>query len=200
MRFTVPAQTMVGLVALIGLNPISAATAAAQSPVSTLEELRRELTPGDVVTVVDNAGEEVAGRLVRFGDRDLELVVQPRTNRAKSRQPLTIAIPLANLRSLDRPRDPSKDGALTGMAIGGGAVLALSLYALAVDRNEADEWGPTYLGVGGVFAGIGAITGWAIDRAHSKRHIRFSAVLNGARRSRGPINSRTTAIAVTFRH
>jgi hypothetical protein len=58
--------------------------------------------------------------------------------------------------------------------------LAMFVWAVSVDRNEIDEWGPTYLALGGVYTGIGALAGWAIDFAHSKPHIRFDAPSTGA--------------------
>ena len=48
-------------------------------------------------------------------------------------------------------------------------------YAAAVDRNEMDEWAAGYVVAGAVFTGLGALAGWAIDRAHSKPHVRYDA-------------------------
>jgi hypothetical protein len=34
---------------------------------------------------------------------------------------------------------------------------------VAADRNEIDNWAPTYLGYGVASGGIGALIGWAAD-------------------------------------
>ena len=41
--------------------------------VATLDELRRELSAGDFISVVQTTGDSVRGRLRRFGDADLDL-------------------------------------------------------------------------------------------------------------------------------
>lgn len=161
--------------------------------VVTMDELRRELRPGDVISVVRTTGGAVRGRLRRIGDADIDL--QPETRQAPSteRRPLDLTIPLSAMLALERPRDSSRNGALIGAGIGAGLTLAGFTYAAAVDANEIDEWGPMYLAMGGLYTGLGALAGWAIDRAHSKPHIRFDApsprtvtVRAGPLRSRGP--------------
>ncbi len=73
------------------------------------------------------------------------------------------------------------------------------VYAAAVDYNEIDEWAPAYLAIGGIFSGVGALAGWAIDRAHSKPHIRFNAAPMGSVRIHlGPLPGRGARIAVAF--
>jgi len=64
---------------------------------------------------------------------------------------------------------------LIGAGIGGGLVLGMFVYAAAVDFNEIDEWAPMYLAMGAVYTGVGALVGWAIDSAHSKPLVRFTA-------------------------
>ncbi|HEX7778194.1 MAG TPA: hypothetical protein VF424_03090, partial [Vicinamibacterales bacterium] len=154
MRFGNTATNLLAVVAVVGLDLVGGDTAAAQSQVNTLDELRRELTVGDVVTAVNAAGESVTGRLVRVDDNTLELVLESPRGKARATGGLHVTIPLVDLRGLDRPRDSTKDGVLLGAAIGGGSALAMFLYAIAVDRNEVDEWGPVYLAVGGAFTGV----------------------------------------------
>jgi hypothetical protein len=158
---------------------IGASFALAQVSVATLDELRRELSPGDVISVVQTTGDPVIGRLRRFGDTDLD--IQAGTGRtAGQRRPLAdIRIPHGAIQSLERPRDSTRNGALIGAGIGGGYALAMFVWAISVDRNEIDEWGPIYLAAGGVSTGIGALAGWAIDRAHSKPHVRFDRPRTG---------------------
>jgi hypothetical protein len=53
---------------------------------------------------------------------------------------------------------------------------------VAVDRHEMDEWAAGYVVAGAVFGGVGALVGWAIDRAHSKPHVQFVADSRASRR------------------
>lgn len=162
--------------------------------VATLEDLRRELSPGDVISVVQTTGDSVKGQLRRFGDADLDL--QAETQQAPQEQ---LKIPLSAIQSLERPRDSSRNGALIGAGIGGGVSLAMFVYAAAVDYNEIDEWGPTYLAIGGLYTGLGALAGWAIDRAHSKSHIRFHAPSQGTVTIRAvPLLSKGQGIAMVL--
>ena len=158
---------------IVVLVVIGAAPARAQVRVTTLEELRHELSPGDVISLVQSSGETVSGRLVRFGDTALDIRSEIREDTGKRR--LDITVPLATIRSMERPRDSSRNGLLIGAGIGGGFVMGMFAYAAAVDFNEIDEWAPMYLAMGAVYTGVGALVGWAIDAAHSKPHIRFNA-------------------------
>ena len=88
---------------------------------------------------------------------------------------------------------------LIGAGIGGGFSLAMFVYAAAVDYNEIDEWGPTYLAAGGIFTGLGALAGWAIDRAHSKPQIGFDAPFPGTVTLRAaPLRSRGPGMAMVL--
>ena len=176
MRLTSSVAGWLALVAIDALAPVVTAHAAAQVRVATLDELRRELSTGDLVSIVGSEPHAIKGRLTRVGDADLGLLVEPPVAGAESGRRLDVTIPYSALRSLERPRDSAKNGALIGAGIVGGFVLAMFTYALTVDRNELDEWGPTYLAAGSIMTGIGALAGWVIDRAHSKRHIRFARV------------------------
>ena len=147
--------------------------------VATLDELRRELVPGDFVSVVQTTGESVSGRLQKFGDTDLDIQAETQVTTGVQRRRLNVTLPLGTLRSLERPRDSSRNGALIGAGVGGGFALGMFAWAFSVDRNELDEWGPGYLAGAGFFTGLGALAGWAIDRAHSKPHIRFDAPSGG---------------------
>jgi hypothetical protein len=122
-----------------------------------------------VISVVQTTGRSITGRLQRFGDTDLEIQAGER------RRPLDVTIPLSAIQSLERPRDSPRNGALIGAGVGAGLTLAQFVWAAAVDYNEIDEWGPTYLAMGGIYTGLGALAGWAIDLAKSKPHIRFDA-------------------------
>ena len=158
---------------IVALVTIGTSPALAPARQATLEELRHELSPGDFISLVQTSGESVTGRLVGFGDAALDIRSEIREDTGKHR--LNITVPLATIRSLERPRDSSRNGLLIGAGIGGGLVLGMFVYAAAVDYNEIDEWAPMYLAMGAVYTGVGALVGWAIDAAHSKPHVRFKA-------------------------
>jgi hypothetical protein len=167
--------------------------------VATLDELRRELSPGDVISVVQTTGDSVRGRLRRFGDTDIDLETETQQAAPEEGRPPALTIPLSAIQALERPRDPSRNGALIGAGIGGGAALAVFVYAAAVDYNEIDEWGPTYLAIGGIYTGLGALAGWAIDRARSRPHIRFDAPSPGTVTIRAvPLLSRGPGMAMVL--
>jgi hypothetical protein len=158
---------------IVALVTIGGLPALAQVREATLEQLRHELGPGDFISLVQTSGESVTGRLVGFGDSALDIRSEIREDTVKQR--LNITVPLATIRSLERPRDSSRNGLLIGAGIGGGFVLGMFVYAAAVDYNEIDEWAPMYLAMGAVYTGVGALVGWAIDSAHSKPRVRFNA-------------------------
>jgi hypothetical protein len=177
-----------------------AAPALAQPRATTLDELHRELAPGDAVSLVQTSGEKVTGRLLRLGASDLDVrITQPAAGQPQRR--LDVTIPLDAIQLLERPRDSPRNGMLIGAGVGAGFVGTMFVYAVAVDRNEIDEWAPIYLGYGVLFTGVGALVGWAIDAGHSKPPVRFDK--SGAETTRislVPLGSRGRgmALAVSF--
>ena len=141
--------------------------------VATPDELRQALGPGDDISVLLANGKAFRGRLleVRASELDIRAEVQPSPDHPGRRQDTTI--PLSAIRLLERPRDAVDDGAWLGAGIGAGGTGAMFIYALSTDRNEFDEWGTSYIIVGLIYAGIGALIGAVIDGAHSKPVIRF---------------------------
>jgi len=157
-----------------GFWPNGASTALAQTRVTSLEQLKRELATGDFITIVPKVGEPVAGRLTRLGPSDLDLRrVGRRTTPDQKTQDVTIA--LEAIQSLERRRDSARNGAMIGAGIGAGVGCAFFVQALVVDRNEVDEWAAAYAGATAISVGLGALIGWAIDAAHSKPHLMFDA-------------------------
>jgi hypothetical protein len=152
---------------------LAATPALAQTQVATLEDLRRELVPGDSIVIVQTAGESVKGRLLRFGETDLDVRIVPPPGPGEPRPELDIKIPFEAIHSLDRPPDATRNGALVGAGIGAGVAVAIFARAVAIDRNEMGEWAPMYLGLGAAFTGIGWLIGRAIDSGISKSHVRF---------------------------
>jgi hypothetical protein len=173
-RSTLAHVTLVGATLIAAGGSIGASPCIAQTRVTSIEGLRRELAPGDLIAVVPAVGEPLSGRLMRLGLADLEIrPVNTRTSNQRGPQDVTLA--LTALQSLERPRDPVRNGAARGAVIGAGFAGAMFVHAMVVDRNELDEWAHLYLGFTAMSTGIGALLGWAIDAAHSKPHIRFDA-------------------------
>jgi hypothetical protein len=159
---------------IVILGVIGAAPCIAQTPVTSLDELRRELSAGDFITVVPSVGQPVAGWLVRVGNVDLDVrVVDKRTRQQRGTRDVTI--PLDAIQSLERPRDSARNGAALGAGIGAGIGGAMFVRAIVIDRNEVDEWATSYIGAAAACAAIGALIGWAVDTARSKPHVTFDA-------------------------
>ena len=196
MRCTLAHVTFVSLTLIIAVGAIGASPCVAQTRVTSLEELRRELASGDFITVVPAGGQPVAGRLMRLGSVDLDVrLVNKRTPRDRGPQDVTIA--LNDIQSLERPRDSARNGAAIGAGIGAGFGGAMFVHAIVIDRNEMDEWATLYVGAAAVCTGIGALIGWAMDTANSKPHIRFDASSEGRTKvSVQPMYSRGRGIAL----
>jgi hypothetical protein len=169
-RFTL-AYAVLPISTLIGA--IGASPCIAQTRVTSLEELRHALAPGDSIIIVPADGQPVIGRLTRLGEAALDLrVVNKRA--PQERGPRNVTVPLNTIQSLERRRDSVRNGAAVGAGIGAGFGGAMFTYAYVTDRNEIDEWSPLYVGAAVVCTGIGALIGWAIDAASSKPHIMFA--------------------------
>ena len=195
MRSTLAHVTLVSST-LIVFGSIGATPGIAQTRVTSLEELRRELATGDFITVVPAVGRPVAGRLIRLGSVDLDVRLV-HTGTSRERGPRDVTVALDALQSLERPRDSARNGAGIGAGIGAGFGGAMFVHAIVIDRNEMDEWATLYAGATAVCTGIGALIGWAMDAAHSKPHIRFDASSEGRTKvSVQPVYSRGRGIAL----
>ena len=169
----------------------------AQLRVTTLSDLQQTLAPGDSISLMRTSGEVVTGRLLRFGLSDLDVrpAIRPAAGQPVSRLDLTV--PFETIQSLERLRDSTRNGMLIGAGIGAGFVGAMFAYAVAVDRNEIDEWGPIYLGYGVLFTGVGGLIGWAIDARHAKPYARFDRpVVETTKISLVPLGSRGRGMAL----
>ena len=162
------------LLLIVALAAGGAHPCVAQPRSVTLEQLRQELAPGDVVTVVPAVGAPVAGRLTRLGVGNLELLLVE-GHGPSDRDRRDVTFPLGALRSIERPRDPARNGAFLGAVIGAATGGALFLGALIVDRNGIDEWAAPYAGVAAACTVVGGLVGWSLDAARSKPHLRYEA-------------------------
>ena len=71
---------------IVALCLIGPSPALAQVRVATLEELRRELSPGDFISLVQTTGDSVRGRLVRVADTALDIRAETRQVTGKKRE------------------------------------------------------------------------------------------------------------------
>jgi hypothetical protein len=140
----------------------------------SFDHLRTLIEVGSTVKVADDRGREVRGVIARLSD-SLTLVVDTRE----------LQLEAAEIRRIERAGDSLRDGALRGFGQGllwygtivGGACL------LAGCQADAGDW-LEIASVAGVFGGIGAGVGIAVDamvpgwqvvyRAHANRSSRFS--------------------------
>ncbi len=198
MRSALAHVTFVSSTLIVGFGTIGASPCSGQTRVTSVEELRRELTAGDFVIIVPAGEQPVAGRLMRLGTVDLDVrLVNKRTSQDRRPRNVILTVPLDNIRSLERPRDSARNGAAVGAGIGAGFAGAMFVHAFVIDRNEMDEWATPYVGAAAVCTGIGALIGWAMDAASSKPHIRFDASSVGRTKvSLPPVFSRRRGIAL----
>ena len=177
---------------------VCAAPCIAQTRPTSLAELERELAGGDLITVVPASGQPIAGRVMRVTADSLEIrpAGKPAVQGTASRD---LTISLTAIQSLERPRDPVRNGALIGAGAGAGVGGAMFVAAFVVDRNEMDEWAPFYLGATAVCTGVGALIGWAVDAARSKPHLRFDAASGRSTTLRvQPLRSRGVGIGLAM--
>jgi hypothetical protein len=147
---------------------------AAQTRLTSPEELQRELAAGDVITVVPASGPRVSGKLLRQTAAGLE--IRPADKRhVRGAAPRDLTIRLDAIQWLERPRDPVRNGVIVGTGTGAAVGGAMFITAFVIDRNEMDEWAPFYLGATAVCAGIGALIGWTVDAANSKPYLIYLA-------------------------
>ena len=196
MRSTLAHVTLVSSTLIVAFGAIGASACIAQTRVTSLEELRRQLATDDFITVVPAGGQPVAGRLTRLGSTDLAVrLVNKRTQQERGQRDVTIA--LNAIQSLERPRDSARNGAALGAGIGAGFGGVMFIHAIVTDRNEMNEWATLYVGAAAVCTGIGALIGWAMDAANSKPHIKFDASPGGRTKvSVQPVYSRGRRIAL----
>jgi hypothetical protein len=177
-----PSRWPLWFAVVVGFGSVGAVPAVAQVRLTDLADVRREVVPGDVISVGRASGVKLAGKLLTLGDTDLE--IRAETGGTGQRQP--VRIPLSEIRWLERTRDRSWTGALIGAAIGSGFALAAG-----AGGGDVNPWGPI-----GVFGGIGFALGWAVDSAHSKPHVRFDAPSTAAFRIRlAPLMVRGAGLA-----
>jgi hypothetical protein len=155
-RWTGPAGVFpcvrAGLVLVVTLELVAPALANAQVRVGTPDELPGILGPGDLISVVHTGGVSVRGRVLRLGDTDLDIRTDTREPSGQQRH-LDVKIPLAAIQSLERPRDPLRNGVLIGAAVGAGCVGAMFGYAVGGRPQRDRRMGADLSGIRGAVHG-----------------------------------------------
>ncbi len=125
---------------------LAAATAEAQELAGTFDQLRVLVKPGDTLTVIDGSGQRVEGRVSSLSSSALDLTVSGRPRQFLSTDINTIE---------KRGPDSLKNGALIGLAIGGGIGAAGMIALAGTADNPAALMAVGALVYGGIGAGIG---------------------------------------------
>lgn len=132
----------------------------AQGIATSFNELRLLVRPGDTLQITSTEGREVTGKLVDLSPGVLAMRVGKGREEWREGDVATIR---------QRRGDSLANGALWGLGIGGGSVLALGIYAAASDEASAGE----VAAVTALYGGIGAGIGVGVDALISKRVVIF---------------------------
>ncbi len=150
-------------------QPLEASRRPAATPASaTFEELQRRATLGEMVYVVNLAGQETRGRIVGLSDGSLTL--RPVVSG------LSRTFASTDVRRIEQRR---KDSIMNGVLIGAGAG-ALAGYGLGKSMDSPNCSGPVECGQGAMVGAVGgavwgAVGGWLVDRLIQKRETIYLA-------------------------
>ena len=152
----------------------AATSAQAQELAGTFEQLRVLVKAGDTVTVTDTAGQPVRGKLINLSSSSLSLNVSG-TNREFQKADVN--------KITKRGSDSLKNGALIGMAVGGG--LAAVGIALMAAEGEADAGITAAAAL--FYSGIGAGIGAGVDALIEGQRVIYANPGSAARLSVVPV-------------
>ena len=139
---------MRGLAALVATAILtSAGPASAQELAGTFDQLRVLVKAGDRIRVVDTSGQDIRGTIADLGLSSLTLVSDGTRRDFAERDINTIS---------QRRPDSLANGALWGLAIGGGLGLLGGLALSGADGSSAAIIPVITLAYGGIGAGVGA--------------------------------------------
>jgi hypothetical protein len=173
-----PERALQGLVAaMLSLAAFlaSAATVDAQGIANSFTELRLLVRPGDKISVIGTDGVEVTGRLTQLTAAAVTLTLEGRRRDFEEADVTTIR---------QRRPDSLQNGALIGMAVGGGLMLVGVAASGVHDDEEAGWWVLGTL----VYAGVGAGIGAGIDALITKPQVIYERPARlGARLRVAPI-------------
>jgi hypothetical protein len=159
-------EAIVRLKCLIGLAVVTSVfclvdSAHAQQLAATFDQLRVLVKPGDTLTITDTAGRKVQGRLSEVTPSTLALNVAGRPQQFQHAD-----VDMGEKRG----PDSLKNGALTGLAVGGG--LAALFVGAALSAGE--EGGYWYLIALPAYSGMGASIGAGVDALIEGRRVIYA--------------------------
>lgn len=149
------ALQMAALLALI------AASAEAQQLAGSFDQLRVLVKLGDTLTITDGTGQRMRGRLTQLSASSLVLDVSGALRQFQESDVNTIE---------KRGSDSLKNGALIGMAVGGG----IAGIGIAASVNSSDADAGMFVFGALVYAGIGAAIGTGIDALIEGRRVIYA--------------------------
>lgn len=132
----------------------------AQGIATSFNELRLLVRPGDTIGITSTGGREVTGKLVDLSSGVLVMRVGDGRQEWREGDVATIR---------QRRGDSLANGALWGLGIGGGTMLAVGIAFAAIDEASATDVAAVTAIYGGIGAGIGA----GVDALISKRVVIF---------------------------
>lgn len=161
------------LLAVVFLASLGSA-AGAQSPATSFGQLRALVKAGDVVTVTDNAGDIVKGRIVDVSPNRLTIV----DGRLRD-------FAVADVRRIAQQRHASLGkGAAWGAGFGAGMALLMSGYDFSSYRA------PYAYVIGLKFGALGAAAGAGLAAATIGEHVIFANPANGTNLTLTPLVDR----------
>ena len=126
----------------------------------------KSVATGSKLSVKLRTGKTVEGRLTGVSDDALSLTVGGRPAELKA---------VEVLRVHRVGGSSAKKGALVGLAVGGGAGLAVGLAGSSVDDSFNELDAPITAGLTVLGAGAGALVGYAVGRSRRKRVLVYQA-------------------------
>ena len=173
-----------GALALVLVIVLATVAHAEAQTAASFDELPLVLRPGDRVTVTDNNGRNLTGRIIDLSPSTLSLEA------SGARLDLSAA-DVSFIRQ--RRPDPLRNGALIGLGVGAIPAALLSWWGYGIAQGEGGSpWiGVPFAGMSlGLAAGIGALVDALIQRSHviygptgaAQRRLTVSPLLSGHRR------------------
>ena len=152
---------MLHVVRIVALITLVAASAEAQELAGTFDQLQVLVKPGDTLTVTDDAGERIRGKLSQLSTSSLVLNVSGTQREFQSDEVKRIE---------KRGPDSLKNGALIGLAIGAG----IAGLGIAASVNSSDADAGLFVIAGLIYSGIGAGIGVGIDALVEGRRVIYA--------------------------
>jgi hypothetical protein len=175
------------LVAIGLIGGTKSAEAQAVEQAASFEQLQMLVRPGNVITVIDDAGAKLRGRLISLSSSSLKLDLGNGQRTFEQARVQTIR---------QRRADSLADGAWTGLAVG----MVIPAIALLLLHDECYCGAAEVAGVIGAYGGVGAGIGVGIDALVRRTKTIYSAPAAAGRVRLTPLLTRDgSAMSVTIR-